>query len=267
MLKLNLNKAATERVRWVMGTLCSITALGAPLEAVTAAFEEIERWDRILSVYKEESELAALNRAAGLGPLLVSAELFVAVACALRFAELSGGLFEPTLRPVLLRGPAGLPLTGWRKVGLDARSRTIELPARGMELDLGGFGKGWALDRAAQVLKAEWTGAALFNFGGQLLAIGAPEGAEGWKVVVPGAPEPVLLRDASVAVSGDSERPGHILSPSDGLAVRRPGSAAALCATATEADAWSTPLYVLGRNPRSFRGRSFFETNDKGGRP
>lgn len=256
----------TERVRWIMGTLCSIEAPGAPLEVVTAAFEEIERWDRILSVYKEESELSVLNRAAGLGPIRVSADLFVALACALRFAELSAGLFEPTLRPARLRGQAGLPLTGWSKVSLDARARTIELPTRGMELDLGGFGKGWALDRAAQALKAAWPGAALFNFGGQLLAIGAPEGADGWLVRVPGAPEPVFLRDASVAVSGDSERPGHILSSLDGLPVRRSGSAAALCATATEADAWSTPLYVLGRNPRSFRGRSFFETTDNGGR-
>ena len=255
-----------ERVRWTMGTLCSIEAPGAPNEAVTAAFEEIGRWDRILSAYDADSDLSALNRAAGAGPLRVSADLFVAAACALRFAELSEGLFDPTLRPLARLGPAGLPLTGWRKVSLDARARTIELPARGMELDFGGFGKGWALDRAAQALKRTWPGAALFNFGGQVLAVGAPEGAQGWLVSVPGAPEPLLLRDASVAVSADSERPGHIHSPADGLPVRRPGSAAAVCATAAEADAWSTPLYVLGRNPRSFRGQSFFNKTLHGGR-
>lgn len=249
-----------------MGTLCSIEAPGAPFEAVTAAFEEIERWDRILSAHAEESELTKLNRAAGSGPVPVSADLFAAAEYALRFAELSEGLFDPTLRPVTRRGPDALPLTGWTKVRLDARERTIELPIRDMELDFGGFGKGWALDRAAQVLKAGWPGAALFNFGGQVLAVGAPEGAQGWLVRVPGAPEPLLLRDESVAVSADTERPGHIRSPFDGLPVRRPGSAAAVCRTAVEADAWSTPLYVLGRNPRSFRGRSFFETNDNGGR-
>ena len=252
-----------ERVRWTMGTLCSIEAPGAPLEAVTAAFEEIERWDRILSAHDDESELSALNRAAGLGPTLVSADLFVAVACALRLADLSGGLFDPTLRPVIRRGPGALPLTDWRKVSLDARTRTIELPLRGMELDFGGFGKGWALDRAAAVLKSRWTGGALFNFGGQILAVGAPQGADGWLVRVPGAPEPLLLRDASVAVSADSERPGHIHSPIDGLPVRRPGSAAAICPTAAEADAWSTPLYLLGRNPSSFRGLSFFSTGGR----
>lgn len=252
----------SERVRWVMGTLCSIEAPGVPLDMVTAAFEELERWDRILSVYKEESELSALNRSAGLGPVRVSADLFGAVACALRFAELSEGLFEPTLRPVLKDGPQAMSLIGWRKVNLDARARTIELPLRGMELDFGGFGKGWALDRAAQVLRGSGVEAAFFNFGGQILALGAPKGAEGWIVHVPGAPGPIFLRDASVAVSGDTQRPGHIRSPLDGLPVRRPGSAAAVCSSATEADAWSTPLYILGRNPRSFRGRSFFVTND-----
>ncbi len=251
MLKYNLNKKTPERVRWVMGTLCSIEAPGAAFSSITAAFEEIERWDRILSLYKEESELCALNARAGLGPTRVSAELFVAVASALRYAELTEGLFEPTL--------------GWRDIVLDARLREIALPA-GARLDFGGFGKGWALDQAARVLKEEGAGAALLNFGGQVLAVGAPEGADGWLVTVPGAPAPLLLRDESVAVSGDSERPGHIRSPFDGKAVRRPGSAAAVCPTATEADAWSTPLYVLGSNPKSFRGRSFFDHAVQGGR-
>lgn len=262
---MSLNTTMSERVRWVMGTLCSIEAPGAPLDVVTAAFEELQCWEGILSVYEGESELSALNRSAGLGPVRVSADLFVAVARALRFAELSEGLFDPTLRPVLKGGPRALGLTGWRKVNLNNRARTIELPARCMELDFGGFGKGWALDRAAQVLRGSGVSAALLNFGGQILAMGAPQGTEGWFVRVPGAPEPIFLRDASVAVSGDSERPGHIHSPLDGLPVRRHGSAAAVCSSATEADAWSIPLYILGRNHRSFRGRSFFETNAEEG--
>ncbi len=264
---MNLNSdSSCGRVRWVMGTLCLIEAPGAAFAAVTAAFDEIGRWERVLSAHDESSELSSLNRSAGRGPALVSGDLFVAAASALRFAELSEGLFEPTLRPVMRRGPEALALTGWSKVRLDARARTIELPTRGMELDFGGFGKGWALDQSARVLKERGVEAAFLNFGGQILAVGAPAGSTGWVVRVPGAPEPLLLKDESVAVSGDSERPGHIRSPFDGLPVRRSGSAAAVCPTATEADAWSTPLYVLGRNPRSFRGRSYFDTNENGGR-
>ena len=231
-----------------MGTLCSIEAPGAPPSAVTAAFDELGRWERILSAHDEDSELSSLNRAVGAGPVRVSPDLFVAVACALHYAAATGGLFEPA--------------AGWRGIVLDARTRTIALPG-GARLDLGGFGKGWALDRAAFLFKRAAVRNALLNFGGQILALGAAEGHDGWPVSIPGAPGPVLLRDESVAVSGDAERPGHIRSPLDGRPVRRPGSAAAICPTATEADAWSTPLYILGKDHPSFRGHSYF---DQGGR-
>ena len=273
MLKLNLNKnlaaaalallpALTfgadthraQRVRWVMGTLCEIDAPGAPDSAISAAFAEIERWDRILSLYKEDSEASALNRAAGRGPIKVSADLYAAVASALSFAEETQGAFDPTILPVLRGGPSKLPLVGWRKVRLDLSARTIELPVAGMGLDFGGIGKGWALDKAAAVLKTSGAKRARFNFGGQILTLGT------WMVNVPGRAEPLTVTDASVAASGDSEHPGHIKSPFDGLPVRRPGSAVAVMPNATAADAWSTALYVLGKNPPSFQGLSFFDS-------
>ncbi|MDD5303647.1 MAG: FAD:protein FMN transferase [Elusimicrobia bacterium] len=254
-----------QRVRWTMGTLCEIDAPGAPDAAVSAAFAEIERWDRILSLYKKESEASALNRAAGTGPAKVSADLYAAVEASLRLARETGGAFDPTILPVLRGGPAQLPLVGWSKVRLDPAARTIELPA-GMGLDFGGIGKGWALDKAAAVLREAGVSRAMINFGGQILAIGGE-----WPVTVPGRAEPLIVKDASVSVSGDTEHPGHIKSPFDGLAVRRPGAAVAVLGSAAEADAWSTALYVLGKTPPSFRGRSFFDpgtpaTTHKGGR-
>ncbi len=247
-LAANAFGAATERaprVRWAMGTLCEIDAPGAPDAAVSAAFAEIERWDRILSLYKKESDASALNRAAGTGPAAVSADLYAAVEEALRLARETGGAFDPTITR-----------DGWTKVRLDPKARTIDLPA-GMRLDFGGIGKGRALDHAAAVLRESGVNRARFNFGGQILALGE------WTVSVPGRAEPLRVKDASVSVSGDSEHPGHILSPLDGKAVRRPGAAAAVLPSAAEADAWSTALFVLGKTPPSFRGLSFFE---KGGR-
>jgi len=269
LLKLNLNKAAllvillaapagAERVRWTMGTLCEIDAAGAPDEAVNAAFAEIERWDRILSLYKADSEASAFNRAAGTGPVRVSEDFYAAVSSALALAKETGGAFDPTVLPVLRGGEARLSRVGWSKVKLDPAARTIELPEAGMGLDFGGIGKGWALDRAAVVLKAAGVKRARFNFGGQILALGS------WAVLVPGRTEPLAVADASVSTSGDSEKPGHIISPLDGLAVRRPGSATAVMPSAAAADAWSTALWVLGRAPASFSGSSFF--NNKGGR-
>jgi len=231
-----------ERVRWIMGTLCEIAAPEAPEAAVNAAFAEIERWDRILSLYKEESEASTLNRAAGTGPVPVSADLYAAVDNALRLAEETGGAFDPTVSRA-----------GWRKVRLDAATRTIDLPA-GLGIDFGGIGKGWALDKAAAALKKSGVTRARFNFGGQILVIGG-----GWPVTIPGRALPLILRDESVAVSGDSEHPGHIKSPFDGQPVRRPGGAAVVLPSAAAADAWSTALYVLGKTPPSFRGLSFFD--------
>ncbi|MBI2387816.1 MAG: FAD:protein FMN transferase [Elusimicrobia bacterium] len=241
------------RVRWVMGTLCEIDAPGASDAAVGAAFAEIERWDRVLSLYKKESEASALNRTAGTGPARVSADLYAAAEEALRLARETGGAFDPTIAR-----------DGWSKVRLDPKALTVELPA-GMSLDFGGIGKGRALDKAAAVLKEAGVSRALFNFGGQVLALGE------WPVALPGRAESLIVKDASVSVSGDSERPGHIKDPFDGKAVRRPGSAAAVLPSAAEADAWSTALFVLGKTPPSFRGLSFFDTGTpvvitKGGR-
>lgn len=281
MLKVNLNKKAVflalallagpgrgraaearvERVRWLMGTFCSVAAWGpAPGGAAAAAFDEIDRWDRVLSLYKPESELNALNASAGAGPFRASAELYAATEAALRLARATEGAFDPTVLPVIRRGPEALPLVGWKKVRLDAAARTIDLPEKGMALDFGGIGKGWALDRAAQKMRAAGASSGFINFGGQILAFGAPEEGDSWKVELPGRKEPLLVRDASVSTSGDEQRPGHIVSPFDGRPVRRTFSATAVLPSATEADAWSTALYVLGKAPSSFRGRVFFTT-------
>lgn len=253
-----------------MGTLCEISAPGAPDAAVSAAFSEIERWDRILSLYKEESEVSTLNRAAGTGPVTVSPELYAAIETALRLARETGGAFDPTMLAVQRGGPANLALTGWSKVRLDPKTRTVTLP-QGLGLDFGGIGKGWALDKAAAVLKDAGVERAMFNFGGQVLVIGSPVGAKGWAVTVPGQAQPLYLKDASVAVSGDTERPGHILSPFDGRPVRRAGAVAAVLPGATDADAWSTALYILEKAPAAFTGRLFTDpgipdATAKGGR-
>jgi len=250
--------ASVSRTRWLMGTYCSIEAWNGGDAAVTAAFDEIDRWDRILSLYKKESELNALNASAGTGPFHASPELYAQTEAALRLAQETGGAFDPTVLPVLRRGPAELSLVGWSKVRLDPAARTIELPIKGMGLDFGGIGKGWALDRAAAILRARGTDRAFMNFGGQILAFGAPDGGGDWRVVLPGHVEPLRIRDASVSTSGDTERPGHIVSPFDGRPVRRGVQATAILKSATDADAWSTALYVLGKTPPSFPGRSYF---------
>ena len=238
--------AETLRARYLMGTVCEIRTLGpgAP-EAATAAFEEIARLESAMTLYREESELSALNRGAGRGPFAASETLWEAVSSAIDYAERTGGAFDPTVLPLLRRGPGALPSVGHARVSLDPRARSVRFGVPGMALDLGGIGKGIALDHAAAVLKRKGVSSAFINFGGQVYAMGAPPGERGWTVEVPWFGE-LIVRDASVSTSGDSERPGHIVSPFTGLTVRRNVSVTVVAPTAAEADAWSTALYVIG---------------------
>lgn len=227
--------AGQARARFIMGTVCELDAPGAPEAAVTAAFEEISRWDAVLSLYKPQSEASRVNRDAAARPVPVSRDYWDAAVLALDMARRSEGSFDPTLKA---RGHAD--------VELDAAARTIRFRRPGLRLDFGGIGKGLALDRAAAVLRRAGVKRALFNFGGQLHAVGGP-----WRVET--AAGPLYIKDASLSTSGDSERPGHILSPLTGLPVTGP-DVTVVAPTAAEADAWSTAIYVTqGRQPAAFK--------------
>lgn len=227
--------ASQARARFIMGTVCELDAPGASEAAVTAAFDEISRWDAVLSLYKPQSEASRVNREAEAAAVPVSQDYWDAAALALEMARRSEGAFDPTLKA---RGHAD--------VELDAAARTVRFRRPGLRLDFGGIGKGLALDRAAAVLRRAGVKRALFNFGGQLHALGGP-----WRVET--AAGPVYIKDASVSTSGDSERPGHILSPLTGLPVAGP-DVTVVAPTAAEADAWSTAIYVTqGRQPAAFK--------------
>ena len=223
------------RARYIIGTVCEITAHGPRAgEAVGAAFEEIERWDRILSIYKEESEVSRMNREASKAPFVASESLWEAVTVSMDMARRSEGAFDPTVNS-----------GGFAQVRLNLSRRTVRFMKAGLRLDFGVIGKGLALDHAVRRLKAHGVSSALLNFGGQIYALGA------WPGQSPAGPLP--RKDASVSTSGDSERPGHILSPLTGRPVHGP-DATVIAPTGVEADAWSTALYVTGgRLPAIFR--------------
>lgn len=232
------------RARYVMGTVCQITAYGPGAgEAVAAAFEGIERWDRILSLYRPESEASRMNRSAGRRPFACSAGLWRAVTAALEMARRSGGAFDPTLSR-----------DGFARVRLDVSRRSVFFMKEGLCLDFGGIGKGLALDEAAAVLRRRGVSSALLNFGGQIYALGAPPRQEAWRVESPAGP--LKLKDASISTSGQSQQPGHIVSPWTGRPAEGP-EAVVVAPTAAEADAWSTALYVTGgRLPAAFKACS-----------
>jgi thiamine biosynthesis lipoprotein len=145
-------------------------------------------------------------------------------------------------------------------LAIDDKRRTIAFRVDGMALDPGAIGKGYALDAAARVLRARGVTVALLDFGGQVLALGAPPGAEAWEVDIAHplrreqAALTLRLRDASASTSGNSERHvvvggrtlGHIVDPRTGMPTSRNGSVTVIAPTATEADAVSTAMFVMG---------------------
>ena len=152
-----------------------------------------------------------------------------------------------------------LPI-GWRHVQLGFLSRSVRFDAPGVGLDLGGIGKGIALDAAARVLARHGIRGALLDFGGQVLAVGRPQGNGEWSIGIADPADrdtPVAVirgADVSVATSGNGERAvegpdgpiGHILDPAAQRPARFDGTATAAAADATSADALSTGLFVMG---------------------
>jgi len=262
-----------------MGTEARIVLFAADetaaRDAAAKAFARVAALDAVMSDYRDDSELMALCRLAGSGPVRVSGDLFRVLDASQRLAQESGGAFDVTAAPLIhlwrrARRIGQLPdrtdlaaaqaLTGFTMMTLDARERTVALRQRRMQLDLGGIGKGFAADEAAAVLKDLGYPNSLVALGGDVVASGAPPGAPGWTVEVEtlsraeqGTPR-VLLRDAAVSTSGDAEqwveiggvRYSHIIDARTGAALTGRRSVTVIAPAGTLSDGLATAVSVLG---------------------
>lgn len=214
------------------------------VRAVEAAIAEVKRIEAKYSRYREDSVVSQINRAAGLHPVAVDAEtqnlLAYADACYIQ----SDGLFDITsgvLRhawnfrggtlPTAAAIEQLLPRIGWHRV--ERHDGEVFLRSTGMELDFGGFGKEYAVDRACEVLHAHKVNHALANLGGDLRATGPQPDGSAWRVGIrhPRRDGELLARvdlpGGALATSGDYERfmivdgvrYAHILNPRTGWPV------------------------------------------------
>ncbi len=233
---------------------------------------EMRRVDALMSPFRDDSELARINAAAGREAVAVNAELFGLIRRALRVSALTGGAFDITFASVgdLYDFRAGrhpdarslathLPAVDWRKVRLDARAHSVFLPQPGMRIDLGGIAKGHAVDRGIAILRKCGIRSALVSAGGDsrilgdhhgrpwMMGVKNPRQADGIAVVLP-------LSDTAISTSGDYERYfiedgkryHHILSPRTGRSVHHTMSVTVLGPDATTTDGLSTAFFVLG---------------------
>jgi thiamine biosynthesis lipoprotein len=263
-----------------MGCTCTVRVCGGDeavrREAAAAALDEVDRLDRLMSHYRPGSLLSRVNREAASGPVAVPPELLDLLDVSLRWSRESDGAFDVTVGPLMKawgffqdegRVPAedeldrALEVVGHRHVLLDRDALTVRFARRGVELDLGGIGKGYALDRAVAVLRERGVGSALVNLGGSsVYGLGAPPGAAGWEIGIQDPLEPsrialpVALRDRALSVSGgygrsfeqDGVTYAHVLDPRTGRPVRDVLSVAVLSETGTAGDALDNVLFVLG---------------------
>ncbi len=251
----------------VMGTVLEVTVIAEDAERARSlalrAVEIARQWEAVLTTWRPDGELARLNAAAGSGPVPISADLAWALQQMLLLHRATGGAFDPAVGRLvdLWRSPDPPDSARAR-----ARSRPLASALRVADgeaelapntaLDAGGIGKGIALDAAARMLRSEGVERAFLDFGGSTqLALSAPPGQGGWRVLIAGLQRgsvhgQLVLRDRALSTSralGPGAEAGPCIDPRTGKPVEAPRLATVVAADATTADAWSTALVVLGR--------------------
>ena len=263
-----------------MGTVFTVAAYGRDrtflAEVVEQVFEEVDRLDEQMSNYKPESELSVINREATNHPVEVEPGLFHLLEICFHRSEETGGAFDITVGPLMkswgfFRGRGRLPTQaeisevlkriGYQHLELDAGRRTIRFDEAGIEIDLGGIAKGYAVDRAVDVLRSNGITSALVTSGtSSIYALGSPPGAHGWKITLRDPydahkPADVFhLQNYSLSTSGSYERffniggknYCHIMNPHTGWPVQGVLSTAVLAATGTDTDGRSAGCFVMG---------------------
>jgi len=265
-----------QREQAIMGTAVTVQlwADDRPrgVAAMAAVMSEMQRIERAFSPHKPGSELSLVNTLAGTQGVRLSDELYHLVSRALEFSRLSQGAFDISYASagVLYDYRAGVApddaqlaqavqSIGWRQLELDPLRRSLRFARPGMRIDLGGFAKGHAVDRACALLARHGIRHAIVSAGGDsrvlgdrrgrpwTIAIRDPRDADGVVAVLP-------LEDTAISTSGDYERfferdgvrHHHLLDPRTGRSPAHIRSVTILAPDGLSAEALSKTVFVLG---------------------
>lgn len=270
--------AVTRRCRAVMGTDCTLAAVVPParrpraeaaLQQAEAALRSVEA---LMSSWLDDSEIGRLNAADRGVHVPLSPETLEVLRIARRANLRTEGAFDVTCRPLVelwraagKRGvlPSPAELSGARTA---SSWELIELPDRGAtkhsasaRVDLGGIAKGWAIDRAVEVLRRAGLSGGMVDVGGDLVCFGQPPQGDRWPVDVkdpagPGTMAKLRLSGGAVCTSGGyarfseiaGRRYSHIIDPRTGQPADAALSVTVVAPDAVTADVWATALSVLG---------------------
>jgi thiamine biosynthesis lipoprotein len=270
-------------------------------EAADAALEEAKRLDDLLSNYKPDSEWSRINQRAAQGPVQISPEMFQLLSACVEYSRESEGAFDISVGPLMkvwgfYKGTGHLPhaaevaaalaKVGYRHLTLDAASRTVRFDRAGVELDPGGIGKGYAVDRMADILKRKGIGIALVaGSGSSIYGMGAPPSSpRGWPVDIRDPRDraktvaTAYLKDMSMSTSGSYEKffraegktYAHIMDPRTGYPARGTAAVSVVTPRTIDSEAWAKPYFINGKRwtaqhkPKDFR---VYFCEDRGDQP
>jgi FAD:protein FMN transferase len=272
--------AWVQRDEAIMGTAIHVELWaddpGFGAAAAAAVIEEMHRIDRAMSPHKAQSELSCINRDAGQRAVPLTEEMFGLIERAVHFSALSGGAFDISYAAVgqlydyrLRQRPSAAALAqaralvGYQGLILDKNKRSLRFERVGMRIDLGGFAKGHAVDRAALLLQRRGIQHAIVSAGGDSRVIGDRRGRP-WSVAIRDPRRmaenvAVLpLEDVSVSTSGDyerffddhgadgHERVHHLIDPATGRSPQHVHSVTVLAPDGLTSEALSKAVFVLG---------------------
>jgi len=260
-----------------MGTIVEIILIGENQKraekSALQAFQEIRRIEQLMSPTMEKSDVFLINQSAGRKWVRVSPETFYAIKKSIEISEQSDGGFDITVGPLIKLWQKArekehppseedlrrtLDLVGFRNIMISPDEKIL-LKKDGMSIDLGGIAKGYAVDRAFDILRGLGYRNLIVNAGGDL-RVGGMKFSQPWFIGIqnPRNPEKVVakipLTDGAIATSGDYEkyfiyqgkRYHHILNPKDGLPAWGCQSVSVLCEEGILTDAMATAVFVLG---------------------
>ena len=237
-----------------------------------SVLDEMQRIDNLMSTYKPDSELSFINENAPKGPVTVSTELLSLIIRALDYSVITAGAFDITyasagqyydyrsrIKPSDGQLQQALPAINYRYVKIDPRTSTIEFMQQGVRIDLGGIAKGYAVDRSMEILRSAGVENAIVSAGGDSRVIGKRRDRP-WNVGIrhPRNGDSIVsmipLDNSAISTSGDYERYfeedgvryHHILNPGTGKSTHEVQSSSIIGAVATDTDALSTSVFVLG---------------------
>jgi thiamine biosynthesis lipoprotein len=245
-------------------------------ECIETGIREIRRIERLLTTFSEDSETSLINKNAGITPVMVSRETISIIERSIRISRVTQGAFDITYGSVDKKlwnfdtNMRSLPdqqtakkmvrLINYRNIIIDNKNSTVFLKEKGMRIGFGGIGKGYAAERAKQVMQASGVKSGIVNASGDLTAWGFQPNGKPWTIgiVDPNAADHVFscinITDMSVATSGNYEKYitingkkySHTINPRTGLPVTGIKSATIISTNAEIADAFATPVMIMG---------------------